>query len=223
MVKNFFLNKYFNSRNKSLEKDKNIREVLGHREILTLNFLIKNFYNHKLNNNLNILDLGSGDKFLKKPIEENCNKYFNLDIEDLDFERDNFKFESEKFDLVICLAVIEHISDPSIFLNEVYRVLKRGGYFYLSTPNWVFSKNEFYDDPTHKKPYTPVSLKNTLDMHGFIKTKTFPNLRCKSKWWYSGNSRFLKANYLLPLKSKKWFLPKFLTGRAKGIFAITKK
>lgn len=221
MNKNFIEN-YFSSRNLQLSLD-NDRNVLANREIATLKFLIKEFFNEKLNTNLNILDLGSGDEFLKKPLESENNKYFSLDIEDLNFEKDEFKFENEKFDLIICLAVIEHIQDPSIFMNEIFRVLKKNGYLFMSTPNWKYCKNEFYNDPTHKKPYTPISLKSILDMQGYSITKTFPNLRCKSRWWYSGNLRFFKARYLIPFSKKINFLPDFLFGKSKGIFSLSKK
>ena len=44
-------------------------------------------------------------------------------------------FEDDKFDLVFCDNVLEHLSDPNPFFKEVRRVLKPGGYFLVKTPN----------------------------------------------------------------------------------------
>ena len=100
------------------------------------------------------------------------------------------QFEDNTFDFVICLAVIEHIKDPSLFLTEVFRVLKSKGIFYLTTPNWHYSADTFFDDPTHEKPYTPESLQYLLSSFEFKNIKTFPGLRKKPKWFYSGKYRF---------------------------------
>ena len=44
-------------------------------------------------------------------------------------------FEDEKFDLIICDNVLEHVDNPNSFLKEVNRVLKVGGVFMGKTPN----------------------------------------------------------------------------------------
>jgi ubiquinone/menaquinone biosynthesis C-methylase UbiE len=41
-------------------------------------------------------------------------------------------FESSRFDGVTCQRVLHHVSDPATVLAEVDRVLKPGGFFYLS-------------------------------------------------------------------------------------------
>jgi SAM-dependent methyltransferase len=44
-------------------------------------------------------------------------------------------FADESFDLVLSDWVVEHVADPARFLSEVMRVLRRGGFFFLRTPN----------------------------------------------------------------------------------------
>lgn len=44
-------------------------------------------------------------------------------------------FDSETFDLAISFEVIEHVSDAGRYLDEIRRVLKRGGAALLTTPN----------------------------------------------------------------------------------------
>lgn len=47
-------------------------------------------------------------------------------------------FENEKFDLVICHTVLEHVNDVEKVIKEMYRVLKPGGLIYLEAPNYVW-------------------------------------------------------------------------------------
>ena len=44
-------------------------------------------------------------------------------------------FPDESCDAVISSEVIEHLENPRAYLLETYRVLKKGGYLSLSTPN----------------------------------------------------------------------------------------
>lgn len=44
-------------------------------------------------------------------------------------------FSNEKFDMVFSTAVLEHLSDSNTALEEMYRVLKKGGYLFLTTPS----------------------------------------------------------------------------------------
>ncbi len=52
-----------------------------------------------------------------------------------DVNKDNFPFEDEMFDVVICSGIIEHSLAPKHLLNETVRVLKPGGILMLATPN----------------------------------------------------------------------------------------
>lgn len=199
------------------------RNSMAEREFQTITYLLKVFYDFELKKGSNILDLGSGDQFLINEFKKRGISYFSQDINDLDFEKDKFSFESNKFDLVISLAVLEHLKNPDLFLEESRRVLKNESYLFLSTPNWKYSKDIFYDDVTHVKPYSPESLNEILCIKNFKDVKIMPNLRCKSRWWYEGKFRFFKAYYLLPFTGNAKFVPDFLKGKSKGLFAIAKK
>ncbi len=50
-------------------------------------------------------------------------------------------FENNKFDLVFSNQVIEHINNTDLLLEESFRVLKKGGYFIVITPNLSFWVN----------------------------------------------------------------------------------
>jgi SAM-dependent methyltransferase len=52
--------------------------------------------------------------------------------------------EDERFDLVLCTQVLEHVSEPQLVLNELNRVLKTGCRLWISAPL-------FFEE--HEKPY----------------------------------------------------------------------
>lgn len=40
-------------------------------------------------------------------------------------------FKDNSIDAVLCIAVLEHVEDPVKASNEMYRILKKGGYAYI--------------------------------------------------------------------------------------------
>ena len=57
----------------------------------------------------------------------------NLDIRNLPLEENSFP--DDHFDVVYASHLIEHLNNPSSFVREVYRILKPGGHFFVTTPN----------------------------------------------------------------------------------------
>jgi SAM-dependent methyltransferase len=62
---------------------------------------------------------------------DNTWDYSRLDVVS-DLER--LPFPDKEFDGEICIQVLEHLREPKTVLCELYRVLKPGGYLYLSAP-----------------------------------------------------------------------------------------
>lgn len=211
---------YFKHRLASLDSN---RQNLSKREIETIQILEKvtgeNFYS----SSKSILDLGCGDKFLKPIIESHSKKYTGLDIEDIDFDASRFLFDIENIDLFLAYSLIEHLSNPSYLLEAVKScVSSNAKYFLVECPNWKYSFKDFYNDPTHIKPYTPESLSNLFESFGFQTVGLFPNLRCKPTYFYKSKYRFEIAARLPFLGSSSPFIPDLFKGRARGIFGIFK-
>ena len=70
-----------------------------------------------------------------------------------DFFKINLPLES--FDVITAVEVIEHISDDKAFVERVFKLLRVGGYFYLTTPNARTIPNL---NPSHIRHYTLESL-----------------------------------------------------------------
>ncbi|MBA3766037.1 MAG: methyltransferase domain-containing protein [Acidobacteria bacterium] len=71
--------------------------------------------------------------------------------------------ESNHFDAILCIAVMEHVENPEEVVPELYRVLKPGGHLILEVP---------FLQPEHKVPtdfqrYTKDGLVRLVSNHGF--------------------------------------------------------
>jgi ubiquinone/menaquinone biosynthesis C-methylase UbiE len=51
---------------------------------------------------------------------------------------ENLPFEEDRFDLIICHTVIEHVNDVEKSILEMYRVLKPGGVLHIETANYIW-------------------------------------------------------------------------------------
>ena len=96
------------------------------------------------------LNLGCG-----KDIREG---WINLDLidgEGIDVLHDlnnlPLPFEDNEFDYVLCKDILEHI-DVIPVINDIYRILKKGGILRIRVPHFTSSIN--YGDPTHKVQFS---------------------------------------------------------------------
>ena len=65
----------------------------------------------------------------------------------------------ESFDLVVSFQVIEHLEDPSLYLDAMARMLRPDGLAIVTTPNLLTSDRE---NPYHVHEYTSEELAATL-------------------------------------------------------------
>lgn len=184
---------------------------------LRLNLRLFNTYNRivskKTNSNLQgiNIDLGSGDKGFSAICEQNNITSFPYDYPEFDLEKDILPHENNSIDFITMNAVIEHISHPMHILNEINRTLKVGGFLFIRTPNWQMDYKNFYNDPTHVKPYSPQTMRNTLKLANFELVFLEPGLIEKSFFWWE-----------LP-ESIKWKVASLIKGGTKSILAVAQK
>ncbi len=77
----------------------------------------------------------------------------------------------ETYDFVVAFEVLEHVPDVGIAVKNIFKRLKRGGYFIGSTP-YPYAKN--MTDPTHVNVHLPFFWKTLFMTEGFLNVKTFP-------------------------------------------------
>jgi SAM-dependent methyltransferase len=95
------------------------------------------------NPNSLILDAGAGESRHKTLVKNR--KYIAIDAawgdlnwnySGLDVIGDLTKlpFDANTFDCILCIQVLEHVADPQMAINELFRALKQGGYLCLTAP-----------------------------------------------------------------------------------------
>jgi SAM-dependent methyltransferase len=81
-------------------------------------------------------------------------------------------YEDDFFDAVIGTAVLEHVPNDSRSLEELYRVIKPGGYFIMTTLPNRFSYTEWLNRclqrPHHLRRYSLKEAKSMFLHHGFL-------------------------------------------------------
>lgn len=108
--------------------------------------------------NLRVLEVGCGNGDFSNYLSLNTNK---LDITGVDFSNESIKianekkisfgaltsnfevadaenlpFDNESFDLILSCECLEHVPNPQKMIEEIYRVLKKGGQIILTTENY---------------------------------------------------------------------------------------
>ncbi len=87
---------------------------------------------------------------------------------------DSKKFSSLEFDVITSFEVIEHINNPNEELQNIYSLLRTGGLFYCTTPNFdsilrYYLKSDYsiIDYPEHLSYYTEKTLKKVAVQNQF--------------------------------------------------------
>jgi SAM-dependent methyltransferase len=112
-------------------------------------------------------------------------------------------FESDSFDAVVSFQVIEHLDNVPVYLDEIRRVLRKGGYFICSTPN-AQSRLLFFQNPWNKhhvREFTPLQLTQTVEPY-FEIAHSF-GLTYVSNWLDVETKRVARNKWVLwPLTNK---------------------
>lgn len=123
------------------------------------------------------------DKFIQKNYLR-LYKYHKINFVKHDMERTKtLPFDSNRFDVVTMLAVIEHLQQEILLeiFKEVHRLLKRGGLFVITTPTVcaapllrVMAKVRLVSPVEireHKYPYSHARISQLLQEAGFLKDR----------------------------------------------------
>ncbi len=149
--------------------------------------------------NANVIDIGTGSGHIISDIARGCKSATSVDLYDERVEKrgylfrkvqdERLPFKDGAFDVAISNHVLEHVPNQRMHIAEIHRVLKRGGVFYLATPNrW------WWKDPHYQIPFItwlPRSLSQALFQ------------RFKGKGWdiyslsYSKIKRLAKGRFAL--------------------------
>lgn len=79
------------------------------------------------------------------------------------------ELSNSSVNVVFASNLFEHLSDDELSktMTEIKRVLKNDGVLILMQPNYRLSYKTYFDDHTHKKVFSDVSLETFLLSHNF--------------------------------------------------------
>ena len=189
-----------------------------------INQLVKRF---NLNGNSSILELGCGrGEFLNEFTNlgmkgfgvdlSNFAKNFckNAEIKVVDITKESLPYPDNFFDIVYSKSFIEHFYYPEELFKETYRVLKPSGIFINLTPEWKYIYTSFYEDFTHRTPFTKKSLKDIYLISGFkdVKVESFKQLPIL---W--SNNFFIKNLFKFFSEITRIFIPDYFRLKFKWI------
>ena len=206
---------------KSLREADSIDRSLWEREWSTIGVLFQILHSD-LGKVKSMVDVGCGGRELELGATERGIEYRGFDIDDGNLESEPLPAKDSSAELVVALALIEHLHNPDNFLREARRILRPGGLIIVSTPNWQYASRDFYNNPAHVQPYSPSSLGKLLNAYDFDNVGTFPGLRAKSPRAYLGKHRFRRAASR-PFRGYIPWVPNALTGKSTSVFAVAAK
>ena len=137
----------------------------------------------------NVLDLGSGDGFFANTLSKNKkNKVYGIDlsseaiaISKKRYQRvifqimnsEKMKFRDNFFDEIYAMDVLEHVDSLDKVLNEVRRVLKKDGKFFINIPYHKSEKWLLKVRPNYHKEIHHVRIFKETELEAVLREKSF--------------------------------------------------
>lgn len=148
-----------------------------------------------------IIDLSAGIGILAKRIREGykaeiiCNEISPtclVQLEKMGFKTTNFDLdnpdgrypiENGSIAAAIALATIEHLINIDHFMNEIERILKNGGYLYISAPNYASPNYLIPCILTGRTFHDPNKEESKYEFYAHVRYFTYRSLREYVERW----------------------------------------
>jgi 2-polyprenyl-3-methyl-5-hydroxy-6-metoxy-1,4-benzoquinol methylase len=187
-----FLIEYYGNQADDIERM--YKKNIDFEQKIRLDFLKKQFLNTAIPNNPSILDIGCGDGFAFSYItnHKKFKNYIAVDFSEIKLktlfqqnndatvcitDADNLPFKENNFDVIFCLEVLEHVIDPDVVLNQIFKLLKDGGVCFISIPidSYIQVRSlkmikQYYNSDVfseHINAFYPEELKQLLVKNNF--------------------------------------------------------
>lgn len=118
---------------------------------------------------------------VKKDWIDDCKDFFSKkNIKNVSFTTEDLTKinHQNKFDLIVCVDVMEHITEDKKVFNNFYNSLKKGGYLLINSPS-IFGGSDVHHDKEEsfigehaRDGYSKEDLENKLHLIGFSTYKS---------------------------------------------------
>ena len=114
------------------------------------------------------------------------------------------KIKSLSFDTIFASNLLEHLNDEELdlLILEFKRILKKDGKIILIQPNYKYAYKDYFDDYTHKKVFSHISIVDLFNSHNFRLSKIYPKFMP-----FSLQSRLPKSYILTKIYLHSFFKP----------------
>ena len=145
--------------------------------------ILKLLKNMNLDNNSKILDVGCGEGSTLLYLNDESNKLYGMDIseEAIELSKNNLMdatyflgditkketLPDQKFDLIICSEVLEHITDDAVAIEHISSLLEKGGYLIITVPHRKDYWTKTDTKSGHVRRYEISEIKNKVNKSGF--------------------------------------------------------
>jgi SAM-dependent methyltransferase len=155
--------------------------------------VLKKLFSATMQSDVQIAEVGSGNGLVQRQIEDELGKTvdgFDLNVDaleqnvvnkskvycyDITEKKEQLK---EKYDVVLMMDVLEHITDQDVFLDATKFLLKSNGYLVINVPAFQSLYSNYDKSVGHIRRYAAPQLIAVLQQNGF---------KC-TKWTYWGFS-----------------------------------
>ena len=125
----------------------------------------------------------------------------------IDIENDTWPYPDNFFDCIYSKSLMEHLYAPDKYLIEAKRVLKPDGKIICLIPDWEANYKTYFDDFTHRTPFTKVSLRDILSITDYKNIIVSKFRQLPIVWKYPILNIFCKLiSPFIPVRTQNKFL-----------------
>lgn len=131
----------------------------------------------------------------------------DVPVELCNADQDKLPYPDNTFDVIYNKSFLEHLWHPDHFLREANRVLKPGGLILCLVPDWESNYKIYFDDFTHRTPFTNVSLNDIYQMCDFVNITVYKFRQLPVVWRFPYLNIFCAMiSPFIPVRAKTKFL-----------------
>jgi ubiquinone/menaquinone biosynthesis C-methylase UbiE len=97
-------------------------------------------------------------------------------------DNDKLPYPDNFFDVIYSKSFIEHFYYPEKIFKEFHRILRPNGIIISLTPDWETIYKTFYEDFTHRTPFTSQSLRDIHNIFEFKNVHVEKFIQLPSVW-----------------------------------------